>query len=124
MNSASGQADRCPGQRLFQPCLPLALRNGPVKDRQQRLDLAEFRRPLVTGPVNRALEQPKPDFLGQTGKGASVESEARGIIAISQGEIALGTVGQHFDRGIRPRQPCCQPRQISAIAALVRQLVA
>ena len=76
MNSASDQADRRPGQRLFQPCLTLAIRNGPVQHRQQRFDLAEFRRPLMTGPVNRALEQPKPDFLGQTGKGARVESEA------------------------------------------------
>ena len=76
MNSASDQADRRPGQRLFQPCLPFAIRNGPVQHRQQRFDLAEFRRPLVTGPVNRALEQPKPDFLGQPGKGAGVESEA------------------------------------------------
>jgi hypothetical protein len=56
MNSASDQADRRPGERLFQPCLSLAVRNGPVEHRQQRFDLAEFRRPFVTGPVNRALE--------------------------------------------------------------------
>ena len=77
MNSPLRQADRGPGQRLFQPCLPLAIRNGPVQHRQQCFDLAEFRRPLMTGPVNRALEQPKPDFLGQTGKRASVEAKAR-----------------------------------------------
>ena len=76
MNSASDQADRRPGQRLSQPWLPLAIRNGPVQHRQQRFDLAKLCRPFVTGPVNRALEQPKPDLLGQTGKGASVESEA------------------------------------------------
>ena len=83
MNSAADQADCRPGKRLFQPCLCLAVRNGPVQHRQQRFDLAEFRWPFVTGPVNRAFEQPKPDFLGQVGKCASVESEARGIIAIS-----------------------------------------
>ena len=38
-----------------------------------------------------------------------------------QGEIALGAVGQHFDRGIRPRQPCCQPGQVPAVAALFDQ---
>ena len=62
MNAASDQADRRPGQRLFQPCLPPAIRNGPVQRRQQRFDLAKFRRPFVTGPVNRPLEQSKPDL--------------------------------------------------------------
>ena len=76
MNSASDKADRRPGQRLFQPCLPLAIRNGPVQHGQQRFDLAEFRRALVTGPVDRTLEQPQPDFLRETRKGGSVESEA------------------------------------------------
>jgi hypothetical protein len=76
VNSPLRQADRRPSQRLFQPRLPLAIRNGPVQHRQQRFNLAEFRSPFVTGPVNRALEQPKPDLLGQTGKCASVESEA------------------------------------------------
>ena len=56
VNSALRQADCRPGQRLFQPCLPLVIRNGPVQHRQQRFNLAEFRRPFVTGPVNRALE--------------------------------------------------------------------
>ncbi len=33
-----------------------------------------------------------------------MRAEARSIIAISQGEIALGAVGQHFNRGVRPRR--------------------
>ena len=64
MNSASDKADCRPGQRLFQPCLLLAIRNGPIQHRQQRFDLAEFRGPFVTGPVDRAFEQPQPDLLG------------------------------------------------------------
>ena len=83
MNSAADQADHRPGQGLFQPCRPFAFGDGPVQCRQQRFDLAEFRRSLVTDPVDRALEQPQPDFLGQTGESAGIEAEARGVIAVS-----------------------------------------
>ncbi len=38
--------------------------------------------------------------------------------AIPQGKIALGAIGQHFDRSVGARQPRGQPRQIAGIAAL------
>ena len=105
MNSASDQADRGPRQRLFQPCNLLAARDSPVQHGQQGFHLAEFRRPFVPRPVDGTLEQPEPDLLGQASKRLRIESETRGVIAIAQGKIALGAVGQHLDGGIGPRQP-------------------
>ena len=45
----------------------------PLQRRQQRLDLAEFGRPLMAETIDRALQQPDPDFLGDGGKGLEIE---------------------------------------------------
>ncbi len=41
---------------------------GLVQRLQQRLNLAEFRRPFVAGAVDGAQQQSDPDFAGQRGK--------------------------------------------------------
>ena len=68
VNSAPAKADHRPGKGLLQPGL-LDRRQWPGPSAaEQGFDLAKFRRALVAGPVDRALEQPQADLLGQTGK--------------------------------------------------------
>ena len=45
-------------------------------------DLDPAIRTLVAGPVDRALEQPEADLLGQTGKGPGIEAETRGVLDV------------------------------------------
>ena len=120
-NPPTDEADHRAGQGLFQP-RPARPLHGPVQRRQQGLDLAEFRRPFMTDAIDRAQQQPQPDFLRQRGKGLRVEGLASKVlasnpaasVAIPQREIALGAVGQHFHRGIGAGEPRRQPRQIAA----------
>src|SRR4051812_17823654 len=68
-NPAADQADQCTGKRLlelslsFRPTPCGVCSRGPVQRRQQGLDLAKFRRPLMTETVDRTQQEPQPDFL-------------------------------------------------------------
>ena len=50
--------------------------NRTVQRRQQGLDLAKFCRALMAGPVDRAQQQPQPDFLRHGCKGLGVNAHA------------------------------------------------
>jgi len=57
-NPVVAQADQGAGEGLFQPWpTPCGVfGNGPVQCRQQDFNLAKFRRPLMTEPIDRAQQ--------------------------------------------------------------------
>src|SRR3974390_2533122 len=71
-----GEADQRTGQGLLQPRASLGTAFGHrfVQSRQQNFDLAEFRRSLMTKPVDGAQQQAKPDFIGHRCKGLGIEA--------------------------------------------------
>ncbi len=44
-----------------------------IEHGQQSLDLAEFGRPLMPVPIDRARQEPETNLLGQAGEGLGVE---------------------------------------------------
>src|SRR5271154_6149775 len=139
-NTAPRMADQRSGkglsqglfEGLFQPCLAALspvprgiLGNRPVQCREQGFELAEFYRPFMSVAIDGALEQPKPDFLRQRGKGFCIEG--LGVVAPTpcwaalERKIALGAAGEDFDRGVGPREPRGEPRERARIAAFGRE---
>src|SRR5215475_11561639 len=83
-DSPLGKADHGPCECLFQPGLPL--RNCTIDGRKESLDLAEFRGAFMATSIDRALEQPQPDFLRQRCEGARVVAAERSA-AIRRREV-------------------------------------
>src|ERR1700723_3480054 len=103
---AVDQADQRAGKGSLQPWLPRCgiFRNHAVQCRQQGFNLAEFGRPLMAEPLDRAQQQPKADLLRHADKSVKVEyrriesfgvSPRLGGLAPGPRKVAFGAIDQY-----------------------------